>query len=158
MLIAVSMFERSSGLAVFALPESVPVLRPGTVRLQMVSSDYQEAKNVDTIGPSIMPNTRTASARVRIVNGVTVNWLLPESGTCAKNPQRLAVVASAPGRVTSVRYVVDGKRVAVVREGDLGVWTAHVSLARGSHVAVATAVGLQGDFASARRTVRVCRG
>jgi subtilisin family serine protease len=158
MLIAVSMFERSTGLAVFALPESVPVLRPGTVSLQMVSSDYQEAKNVDTIGPSIMPNTRTASARLRIVNGVAVNWLLPEAGTCAKNPQRLAVAASAPGGVTSVRYFVDGKRVAVVREGDLGVWTAHVSLARGSHVAVATAVGLQGDFASARRTVRVCRG
>jgi hypothetical protein len=40
-------------------------LSPGTHRLKLVVSDYQEAKNMENVGP-ILPNTRTFSTTVVI--------------------------------------------------------------------------------------------
>ena len=150
-LVGTDTYHRSSGLAVFALPESVPVLRPGRVRLQMVSSDYQEAKNVDTEGAQIMPNTRTRTVTLSVVSGATVNWLL---GTCTQ----LEVAAGAPRGVALVRFSVDGRTVATVRHGLRGVWSAAPRLSRGTHAVVATAVDNGGHTAIAKRMVRACSG
>ncbi len=83
-LVAAAFYDRAAGLAVFTLPRSTPALTAGTtVRTRMISSDFQEAKNIDTIGPSIMPNTRVATARLHVVAGVAVDWLSPSASTCA---------------------------------------------------------------------------
>jgi minor extracellular serine protease Vpr len=157
-LVAVGSFDRASGIAAFPLPENAPALRPGTVQTRMISSDFQEAKNIDTIGPSIMPNTRTASAQMHVVAGAAVDWLEPAPAVCVKAREKLVVAASAPGSVSSVRFFIDGKRVAFLHHGSQGIWTTSISLSRGKHTAVATAIGKTGATASARRTLRVCRG
>ncbi len=124
----------------------------------MISSDYQEAKNIDTVGPSIMPNTRTGRAALQVVTGAAVDWLLPGVGGCEPARQTLTVAASAPGGVLSVHFSVDGKRPAPAHKVVLGIWTTTISLSRGRHSVVATAVGAKHRTARVARTVRVCSG
>ena len=159
-LIAVGSYDWQTGLAVFPLPTSVPTLAADTaVRTKMIASDYQEAKNIDTLGPSIMPNTRTSVVTMRVVRGAAVDWLAPTAATCVRARARAVVAASAPGRVASVRFAVDGRQVAVDRSGDQGVWSARLpALKRGAHTLAATAVAANGNRATARRRVQACRG
>jgi hypothetical protein len=148
-LVAAGSFRRATGLAVFPLPESVGALHAGTVRLRMLSADYQEAKNVDTEGSEILPNTRTRTVVLRVVDGVTVNWL---DATC----RRLEATAGSPGRVREVRFTVAGRVVATVRRGVQGIWSTAVRLPRGAHAIVATAVDSSGRVANATHMVRAC--
>jgi subtilase family protein/PA domain-containing protein len=159
-LIAVGSYDWQTGLAVFPLPTSVPTLAAGTtVRTKMIASDFQEAKNIDTIGPSIMPNTRTSVVPMRIVRGVAVDWLDPGADTCVQRSARAVVAASAPGRITSVLFAVDGRQVAVDRRDDQGVWSVSLpTLKKGAHTLTATAMAANGSRAAARRRVRACRG
>jgi subtilisin family serine protease len=158
-LIAVGSYDWQTGIAVFPLPTSVPRLAAGTtVRTKMIASDYQEAKNIDTIGPSIMPNTRTSFAGMRVVRGVAVDWLTPTAGACVQSGTRVFVAASAPRRVTSVRFAVDGRQFAVDRTGDQGIWSARLpTLKQGAHTLTAAAIVTNG-YVSERRKVRACRG
>ena len=160
-LVAAGAYDPDSGIAVFPLPEAVPVIRTGSQRLQFLSSDYQETKNIDTIGPSIMPNTRTGAVKLRVVSGAAVDWLAPATGACLQARETLLVAASAPRRIVTVRFAVDGKRVAVVHHGNQGLWDATMStqkLARGRHTVTVVAATGKGRAASARREIRVCRG
>jgi minor extracellular serine protease Vpr len=159
-LIAVGYYDWRTGLAVFPLPASVPTLAAGTtVRTKMIASDYQEAKNIDTIGPSIMPNTRTSTAAMRVVRGVAVDWLAVGVGTCVRTGARAIVAASAPGGVASVRFALDGRQFAVDSSDDQGVWSARLpGMKQGAHTLTATAVAANGGKAAARRKVRACRG
>ncbi|HEY3544431.1 MAG TPA: hypothetical protein VGK79_17980, partial [Gaiellaceae bacterium] len=154
-LVSVGRFERSTGLAFFPLPAGVDALRAGSTRLHMAASDFQEAKNVDTMGSSIMPNTRTRTTALRVVAGVTVDWLLPAAGVCAGR-RLLEVVAGSPARVRLVRFAVDGRVVATDRSGAQGVWAASARLTRGRHALTATAVDGRGRTAGSRRMVSVC--
>jgi hypothetical protein len=156
-LVGASSFDRASGLAIFALPSQVSALHAGSVTTGMVSSDFQEAKNIDTIGPSIMPNTRALVTKLHVVAGTAVDWLLPTAGVCGQAKQPLIVAASGPGGVSSVRFFVDGKRRAIVHRGVAGLWFTNVSLSKGTHTIVATAVAAKGKKASARRTLHTCR-
>jgi subtilisin family serine protease len=158
-LIAVGSYDWQTGIAVFPLPTSVPMLAAGTtVRTKMIASDYQEAKNIDTIGPSIMPNTRTSFAGMRVVRGVAVDWLTPTAGACVQSGTRVFVAASAPRRVTSVRFAVDGRQFAVDRTGDQGIWSARLpTLKQGAQTLTAAAIVTNG-YVSERRKVRACRG
>jgi subtilisin family serine protease len=157
-LVAAAVFDPGSGLAVFPLPAVAPAIKTGKLRTGMLSSDFQEAKNVDTVGPSIMPNTRVAYAQMNVVAGAADDWLLPVSGNCVQRKTSLVVAASAPGGVASVRFAVDGKVRATVKKSSQDLWATTVSLARGKHTLVATTVGKKGQTASARRTVRLCSG
>jgi len=160
MLVAASLYDRDTGLAVFQLPDSVPALKPGTTRTRMIASDFQEAKNVDTIGPKLMPNTSSSTVSMRVVAAPVVDWLAPANAECAQSAQRVIVAASAPSGIASVRFAVDGGRAAVVRKSNQGVWTTSVSFGsrtRGRHTVLATAVDKHGRTASQRRIVRVCR-
>jgi hypothetical protein len=157
-LVAAAVFDPGSGLAVFPLPAVAPAIKTGKLRTGMLSSDFQEAKNIDTVGPSIMPNTRVAYAQMSVVAGAADDWLLPVSGNCVQRKTSLVVAASAPGGVASVRFAVDGKVRATVKKSIQDLWATTVSLARGKHTLVATTVGKKGQTASARRTVRVCSG
>ena len=148
-LVAASSYRRPTGLAVFVLPRSVPALGPGRLRLRLISSDYQEAKNVDTEGPQIMPNTRTRTVSLHVVAGVSVDWLV---GTCT----RFVVTAGSPSRIVEVRFSVDGRVVAVAHRGVEGIWSTRAKLSRSAHAVVATAVDGRGHAAAARRMVRAC--
>jgi hypothetical protein len=150
-LVGTDTYRRASGLAIFALPGSVPTLAPGRVRLRMISSDYQEAKNVDTTGAQIMPNTRTRTVTLRVVSGVTVNWLV---GSCT----RLEVSAGSPRRVDAVRFSIDGRPFVNAGHGAQGIWSVARRLPRGTHTVVATAVDTSGHTAVAKRMVGACSG
>jgi minor extracellular serine protease Vpr len=157
-LVAVGSYDPATGLAVFPLPASVAGLKVGTTSLRMIASDFQETKNVDTSGASIMPNTRTGSAKLRVVAGMTVNWLLPFSGACGKPVQPVSVTAGGPRRITGVTFRVDGRAVARTRLSHGGVFSSRVRLHKGVHVLIATAVDTRGRTLSVQRKVRMCRG
>jgi hypothetical protein len=118
----------------------------------MMASDFQEAKNVDTAGSSIMPNTRTKSVDVRVVAGPTVTLLVPRRGICGA----VHAVAGSTARVRLVRFSVDGRVVASDRSGSNGLWSASPRIAKGRHALAATVVDARGRTASTRRIVRVC--
>jgi len=158
-LVGATSYDPLSGIAVFPLPATVPELRAGTVAFRFVSSDFQEAKNIDTVGPSIMPNTRFAHASVRVVSGTAVDWIAPTGVCLAQKQQRLVVAASSTRHVSRVRFTLDGRQVAVARNGSSGLWAATIQtskLAGGRHTLAAVATDAKGGTASARRIVRVC--
>jgi len=157
-LVGASLYDSANGVAVFSLPRTAPALVGGTLELRLVASDFQEAKNIDTVGPSIMPNTRSTKLRIRIVTETVVNWILPGEGACLAKQPLLAVAASSTGPVTAVRFLLDGRKVAVARHAG-GLWVARASTgktATGSHTLVAVATGGNSGATSARRIVRTC--
>ena len=110
-LVAVGSYDWQTGLAVFPLPTSVPALAAGTtLRTTMIASDFQEAKNIDTIGPSIMPNTRTrhtrrcASCAASPSTGSRRRRRMRRDADAARSSWRRA----RPARVASVRFALDG--------------------------------------------------
>jgi len=160
-LVGAASYDPISGIAVFPLPTSAPTLKTGKITLQLESSDFEEAKNVDTTGTAIMPNTRFASAKLQVVAGVAVNWLVPETQACLVKSQRLVVVASSTSAVKSVRFAVDGRTVAVAKNGAAGVfgatWKGSGAAKHGKHSLTATAVDGGGHTGSAQRVVVSCK-
>jgi minor extracellular serine protease Vpr len=156
-LVAVGSYDWRTGIATFPLPGSVPSLKAGTtVRTKMVASDFQESKNVDTVGDKIMPNTRTASAGMRVVAGVAVDWLSPAG--CLRRGARAMVAAGGPAPLVRVRFLLDGKTFATDRRDDQGIWSAAIErrLAAGKHVLAAVASDRKGRSARAAVTLRTC--
>jgi hypothetical protein len=155
-LVAVGSYDWRTGIATFPLPGSVPSLKAGTfVRTKMVASDFQESKNVDTLGDKIMPNTRTASARIRVVAGVVVDWLAP---ACLRRGARAMVAAGGPAPLARVRFLLDGKLFATDRSDDQGIWSAAIGrpVAGGKHLLVAVATDRKGRSARAAISLRAC--
>jgi subtilisin family serine protease len=156
-LVAVGSYDWRTGIATFPLPQSVPALAGGTtVRTRMIASDFQEAKNVDTLGDKIMPNTRTATVPMRVVKGIAVDWLLPTA--CMQRGARVMVAAGAPSGLRRVRFYLDGKLVATDRTDDQGIWSARLAarVSRGRHVLLAVATDSRGRSARASHAVRSC--
>jgi hypothetical protein len=157
-LLGAALYDPTTGLALFPIPRSAPPLQRGKFRGAAQAADYQEAKNVDQVGPNILPNTTTKPIRLRGVSRPTITWLLPSGRSCLRKRVTLAVAASAPSKVRSVRFF-DGKhRIAVRRKGTLGLYTAtwRTRSARGRHVLHAVVESSSGR-ARARNAVRVCR-
>jgi hypothetical protein len=152
-LIGAADYDPETGVAVFPLPATATALKPGSTPVRLVSSDYQESKNIDTTGTAIMPNTRSLRVRLQVVGGPAVNWVAP-AGCIAR---RLVVAASSTARVARVRFSIDGRRVAVVTRRKAGLWTATVRPpSRGGHRLDAVVVDAKGRTASSRRIVRAC--
>jgi subtilisin family serine protease len=153
-LIGASAYDPNDGVAVFPLPGAAPKLAAGTVDLRLVASDFQEAKNIETIGPSITPNTRSTRVRVRVVSGTAVDWIVPRTGACLAKNQELTVAVSSTHPVSAVRFLLDGRKIAAGRRAG-GLWSTRMSSTRtklGRHTLVAVANGV----ASARHIVRTC--
>jgi hypothetical protein len=153
-LVGAVSYDPDTGIAV--VPLTSPRLKRGSVRVTLVSSDFQETKNIDTVGPSIMPNTRTVHATLRVVAGTAIDWIEPARGACLEHrSQSLVVAASSTRRIALVRFQLDGHRVALVRASRDGLWETTLAtrrLRRGRHVLAAIANGV-----SVQRMVRVCR-
>jgi minor extracellular serine protease Vpr len=158
-LVGAAAYDPVSGVATFPLPNDAPALAAGTMALRLISSDFEEAKNVNTTGTAIMPNTRTVSVRLHVARGPAVDWLEPAGQACVVKSQQLLVAASSPAGVKSVRFLLDGRALASARKGSAGTWRAWWHSGRathGRHVLEATVVDRAGHAASARLTVRRC--
>ena len=159
-LIGASAYDPVSGIALFVLPSQAPPLKAGNVSLAASAADFQEAKNVNTSGADILPNTSFAEGTLRVVSGPSVTWLLPGAGECAEPQTGLAVLASSTAKVRSVRFFDDQERIAVDRTGPAGIYDARWrtrGAAAGKHTLRAIVTDAQGRQAEARVNVRVCR-
>ena len=46
----------------------------GKTNLVLQASDYQEDKNINTVGDAIYPNTAFKQVKLSVVNGPSVSW------------------------------------------------------------------------------------
>ncbi|HWG54881.1 MAG TPA: S8 family serine peptidase [Gaiellaceae bacterium] len=159
-LVAASAYDPYSGIAVFVLPSDAPRLRAGEPVLEASAADFQEAKNVDSVGDELLPNTAYARGRIDVVNGPTVTWLAPERRECAARRTTLTVVAGSTTRIRSVRFLAGSKLVATVRRGPGGIYSATwrpAGTSKGTKLLRAIVTDAKGRRAVAERVVRVCR-
>jgi len=156
-----SAYDSSSGIAVFVLPNEAPRVRPGRNRTLLAASDFQESKNVSTLGPNVMPNTRFRFANIRGVRGTTMTWLLPRRRGCLRGSRHeLLVLANATGRIRRVRFFNGRRLIGTDRTGVAGLYsiTWRAGKARkGLHRLRAVAIAARGRAARTSRVVRVCR-
>lgn len=159
-LIGAAAYDPVSGIAIFPLPGQAPQLGAGNIQARIESSDFEEAKNVNTTGADIMPNTQFALARLKVVRGPALSWVVPAAHACVATAARLVVSVGSSDRITAVRFL-DGRRtVAVDRRSSGGLaaatWSTRGARA-GTHSLEAIATDARGRSVSARLTVRVCR-
>jgi minor extracellular serine protease Vpr len=159
-LIGAAAYDAVSGIAVFPLPSGVEPLRAGRPTLAASAADFQEAKNVDSVGDQLLPNTTFAAGPLRVLNGPVVTWLTPERRECVTPNAQLAVVASSPAALRSVRFL-DGRRtIATVRRGEAGIfvttWRTRAAT-KGAHTLRAVVTDAKGRVARAERVTRICR-
>ena len=72
-LVGASAYDPLTGLIVFGIPTAAPKFKPGKTKMIVEASDYQEAKNINTIGNDIYPNTRFKLTTLTVVNGPSRN-------------------------------------------------------------------------------------
>ncbi|MFL6015049.1 MAG: hypothetical protein ACJ74P_12335, partial [Gaiellaceae bacterium] len=159
-LVGASLYDPLSGLIVFGIPNQAPKFKPGKTRAIVLASDYQESKNVNTVGSDLMPNTAFLQTRLTVVNGPTVTWIEPPARVCAVKNEDLLVVAGSTTKVTQVIFSDNGRRIGVDKAGPGGVYgtTWRTSkLGRGHHRLTATVVDRSGRKAAAGRQLRICR-
>ena len=160
-LVAASAYDPLSGFAVFGLPEAAPTIPVGRTNLQVLASDFQEAKNGSTPGGSILPNTTVRSFRLRGVPGPTVTWLSPERSACVdRRSQRLLVAADSDKRIRRITFFDGKKRVGRVNGGTAALYASTWRTARakkGKHTLTAVVRDAAGREARTSRSVRVCR-
>jgi hypothetical protein len=141
------------------LPRSAIALQPGAQFVKLVASDFQESKNVDTEGENPFPNTTVKGARIAVVDGPAVTWILPGKGACLSKRARLLVVANDNAPVSSVGFF-DGKRqIGRVRKSTAGLYSLTWRTGgkrRGAHVLTAVASDTRGREDRASLAVRVC--
>ncbi|HEX6763469.1 MAG TPA: S8 family serine peptidase [Gaiellaceae bacterium] len=158
-LIGASAYDPLSGVAVFGLPNGAPRLNPGTTRTIIEASDYQESKNIDTVGPDLLPNTSFRQTKMKVVNGPAVTWVEPPANVCALKKDRLVVVAGSTTKVLRTEFRDGTRLIGTDKTGSGGVYSVDWStakLAKGKHHLTATVVDRSGRTASAARTFRVC--
>jgi minor extracellular serine protease Vpr len=107
-------YDPETGLALFPVPRDAPALATGAGRVTLGASDFQETKNVSTLGPSVMPNTQRRRLRLTAVARPTVTWLLPEANRCVRGRVKLLLAADTRPRVVdgsrSIGPVVEARR------------------------------------------------
>ncbi len=94
-LIGAAAYDPASGVALFPLPRTAPALAKGRRQLTASAADFQEAKNVDSVGEDLLPNTTFASGTLRVVDGPTVAWLDPEIRACVNRTAPLVAIANS---------------------------------------------------------------
>ncbi|MGH3071889.1 MAG: S8 family serine peptidase [Gaiellaceae bacterium] len=158
-LIGAAAYDPISGIAVFPIPGQAPVLRAGKRQLQASAADFQEAKNVDSVGDELLPNTAFAAGPVTVVAGPTITWLAPEIRECAPAATPLTVLAGSNAAIRSIRFLDGSRPIATVRRGTAGLYSAtwrRGKAAKGRHTLRAIVVDAKGRKAEAQRVVRVC--
>ena len=158
-LVGASAYDPFSGLALFDLPTDAPKLKVGTPSTLLQASDFQESKNIDTVGANIYPNTAFKKFKLHVVSGPAVDWIEPLAGDCALKNDRLIVTASSAKKVSSVLFSDAGKRIGVDKVGSSGVYQVawHTAkLPKGKHTLTATVTDVSGHSATATELLRIC--
>jgi hypothetical protein len=159
-LVGAALYDPASGSAIFPLPQQASAIPKGRTRATISASDYQEPKNVNSVGDDILPNTSFRAVAITGVSGPAVTWVSPAESQCVGKTADLLVVASSTKPVRSVRFFVDGKQTDIDRNGAsdlfLGSWTTRVA-SSGRHELRAVATDGGGRTFAATRHVRVCR-
>jgi hypothetical protein len=159
-LVGAVRYDADSGIAIFPLPVSAAKIPRGPTRAVITASDFQEAKNVNTVGDDILPNTAFRPVTITGVAGPALTWVTPAANECVARTAPLVVVASSTRRIRSVRFLVDGKQIDVDRRGTAGVYSASWPtrlVAAGRHDLTAIAVEAGGRALSSSLVARVCR-
>jgi len=157
-LVGASAYDPSTGLIVFGIPTAAPKFKTGKTNMILMASDYQEAKNINTVGDSIYPNTQFKLSKLTVVNGPTVTWIEPPAHVCAFKNDRLVVVADSTKKVKQVAFTDNGKRIGADKTGS-GVYAIDwktAKLKKGTHKLLATVTDAAGHKASAGRVLKVC--
>ena len=152
-------FDPATGIAAFSIPREAFPLQPGPQFIQLVASDYQEAKNINTESTSPLLNTRVQGARLEAVSGPTVTWITPEKGKCLAARQRLLVVANDNVQISSVGFFDGNRQIGRVRRNVAGFYELRwrtTGKRRGPHTLTAVASDVRGREAEASQSVRIC--
>ena len=158
--VGAALYDPDSGTAIFPLPAAAARIPLGRTRAVLSAADFQEAKNVDSVGADILPNTAFKPVTITGVSGPSLTWVSPSANQCLGRTAGLVVVASSTRRVRSVRFFVDDRQVGVDRTGTSDVFTDSWSTRlarRGRHDLKAVATDMGGRTLAATRPVRVCR-
>jgi hypothetical protein len=159
-LVGASAYDPVSGIAIFGIPDAAPAFKVGKTPLVLQASDYQEAKNINTVGDQIYPNTTFKQSKLTVVNGPTVAWLSPPANACTLKTDRVTALGESTKKVKQVVFSVDGKRIGVDKSGPSGIYSLAwktAKLKKGKHHLVATVTDAAGRTAAAGRDVRVCK-
>jgi hypothetical protein len=157
-LVGASAYDPSTGIVVFGIPVAAPELKAGRTTLTFEASDYQESKNIDTVGDALLPNTAFKQVRLEVVKGPTVSWIAPPAASCALKSDQLVVVGDSTKKVTSVTFTDNGHKVGVDKTGPVySVAWKTGALKKGTHHLAAKLVDAAGHAATADRNVRVCK-
>jgi minor extracellular serine protease Vpr len=158
--VGATLWDPATGIAAFSVPREALPLEPGAQFMQVVASDYQESKNINTESGSPLPNTRFAGLRAEAVNRPTVTWITPEKGKCLAARQKLRVVANDNVQISSVGFLDGNRQIGRVRRNVAGLyeltWRTR-GKRRGAHTLIAVASDVRGREAEASQTVRICR-
>ena len=158
-LIGATVYDPASGIALFPIPRQAPALRAGKRQVQASVADFQESKNVDSVGDELLPNTAFAGGPITVVAKPTVTWLTPEIRECTTAAARLLVIAGSNSAVRSVRFLDGRKPIATVRRGSSSIYAAtwrRGGATKGRHTLRAIVTDAKGRKAEAQRVVRVC--
>jgi minor extracellular serine protease Vpr len=159
-LVGAALYDPKSGIAVFPLPQQASRIPQGRTRAVISAADFQEAKNVNSVGSDILPNTAFRPVGITGVPGPALTWVTPAESTCVPKTAALVVVASSTKRVRSVRFLVDGKQIQVDLKGVADVFSASWAtglVPGGKHELRAVATDAAGRAFAATRHVKVCR-
>jgi minor extracellular serine protease Vpr len=158
--VGATLWDPETGIAAFSVPREALPLEPGTQFMQVVGSDYQESKNINTDSGSPLPNTRFAGLRAEAVNRPTITWVTPEKGRCLAARQKLVVVANDNVQISSVGFFDGNRQIGRVRRNVAGLyeltWRTR-GKRRGAHTLRAVVSDVRGREAEASQTVRLCR-
>jgi hypothetical protein len=159
-LVGASAYDPASGLVLFGIPAAAPSFKAGKTNLILQASDYQETKNINTVGDAIYPNSTFAQKKITVVAGPTVSWLVPAPNACAAKTEQLVVVGGAVKKVKQVAFTLDGKPIGVDKSGPLGVYSLAWKtgkVAKGNHLLVATLTDASGTAAASARKIKICK-
>ena len=158
-LVGASAYDPTTGLVIFGLPSQAPKLNAGKRRTIIAASDYQETKNINTVGSSIMPNTQYRPSTLTVVNGPTVSWINPPASACALKQDALVVVADSTSATRRVVFRDGGKQIGVDTAGPGGVYRVNwvtTKLEKGVRHLTATVYDAKGHTATSGRRVKIC--
>ena len=158
--VGATLFDPATGIASFSVPREALPLETGTQFMQVVASDFQESKNINTESDSPLPNTRFQGLRAEAVNRPTITWITPEKGKCLAARQKLLVVANDNVQISSVGFFDGNRQIGRVRKNVAGLYELTWRTGgkrKGAHTLTAVASDVRGREAEASQTVRICK-
>jgi hypothetical protein len=160
-LVGASAYDPASGLVLFGIPRAAPAFKAGKTNAIVEASDYQEAKNINTIGNDLYPNTNFKRSKLTVVNGPTVTWLEPPSRACALKDDRLVVVGDSTKNVKQVVFTDGAHRIGVDKKGSGGIYSVAWKTSKlkkgATHHLLATLIDASGRRAAAGRVLKICK-